>query len=176
MRESDMTAASHARVVILIGVSGVGKTSIGQLLAQDLEWRFYDGDDFHPKANIEKMNHGIALTDEDRDAWLTALEQLIRDLIGERRSAVITCSALKQTYRERLVENRNDVVLVYLKGDYDLTRERLLSRKGHFMKADLLTNQFDTLEEPEGVVAIDSAQGPEVIVNQIKQQLGLSHT
>ena len=171
-----MIAAHHAWVVILMGVSGVGKTSIGRLLAQDLEWRFYDGDDFHPKPNTEKMNHGIALTDEDRDAWLTALEQLIRDLIGERQSAVIACSALKQTYRDRPVGNRNDVVLVYLKGDYDLTRERLLSRKDHFMKVDLLTSQFGTLEEPEGVLAVDSAQGPDVIINQIKQELGLSGT
>lgn len=171
-----MESLKKHRVVILMGVSGAGKTSIGRLLAKDLEWRFYDGDDFHPKANIEKMSHGIALADEDRDAWLTALEQLIGDLIDERHSAVITCSALKQPYRDRLVENRNDVALVYLKGDYDLTRKRLLSRKGHFMKADLLASQFDTLEEPEGVLAVDIAQEPDVIVNQIKQQLGLSHT
>lgn len=171
-----MTPSHNPRVVILMGVSGSGKTRIGQLLAKELNWLFYDGDDFHPKVNVEKMSRGIALTDEDRASWLTALEQLIQDLIGERQSAVIACSALKQTYRDRLLKDRNDVVLVYLKGDYGLTRERLLSRKSHFMKADLLASQFDTLEEPKGVLAVDSAQEPEVIVNQIKQRLGLSHT
>ena len=171
-----MIAANPARVVILMGVSGSGKTTIGQLLAKELNWRFYDGDDFHPKANVAKMSRGIPLTDRDRGAWLAALEHLIRGLIEERISAVITCSALKQTYRDRLVGNRNDVVLVYLKGDYDLTQERLLSRKDHFMKADLLTSQFDTLEEPEDVLAIDTAQEPVVIVAEIKQQLGLSET
>ncbi len=166
----------RVRIVILMGVSGSGKSTIGQLLAEDLDWRFYEGDDFHPKANVDKMRRGIALTDEDRDAWLAALDHLIQDLIGEGQSAVIACSALKQEYRDRLVAKRNEVASVYLKGDYDLTRERLLSREDHFMKADLLTSQFDTLEKPEGVLAVDSAQGPDVIINQIKQELGLSGT
>ena len=171
-----MIAAHHGRVVILMGVSGVGKTTIGQLLAKDLNWRFYDGDDFHPKYNIEKMSQGIALTDEDRDAWLTALEHLIRDLNDERHSAVVTCSALRQTYRDRLVRNSKNAIFIYLKGDYDLARQRLLSREDHFMKLDLLASQFDTLEEPEGVFVVDIAQEPDVIVEQIKQQLGLPHT
>ncbi len=172
----DHTTTHRTRVVILMGVSGSGKTTIGQLLAKDLNWRFYEEDDFHPKANVEKMSRGIALTDEDRASWLTALEHLIQDLIGKRQSAVITCSALKQTYRDRLVGNRNDVVFVYLKGNYDLTRQRLLSRKDHFMKVDLLASQFDTLEEPKGVLAVDIAQEPDVIVDEIKQQSGLSRT
>lgn len=171
-----MITAHGVRVVILIGVSGSGKTRIGQLLATNLNWPFYDGDDFHPKANVEKMSRGIPLTDEDRASWLTTLEHLIRDLTAEGRSAVLSCSALKQTYRDRLVGNRDDVVLVYLKGDYDLVRHRLLERKDHFMKANLLASQFDTLEEPVDVLAVDSAQEPEVIVNEIKQRLGLSHT
>ena len=169
-----MITAHPVRIVILMGVSGAGKTSIGQRLATNLNWPFFDGDDFHPKANIEKMRRGIALTDEDRDAWLTALEHLIRDLTAGDRSAVITCSALKQTYRDRLVENRNDVVLVYLKGSYDLTRQRLLEREAHFMKADLLASQFDTLEEPEGVLSVDITRAPDTIVHEIKQHLGLA--
>lgn len=169
-----MIPSPDPRIVILIGVSGSGKTTIGQLLAKEFHWRFYEGDDFHPQANVAKMSRGIPLTDEDRGAWLAALDHLIRRLIEERVSAVITCSALKQTYRDRLVGNRNDVVLVYLKGGYDLTRQRLLSRKGHFMKADLLTSQFDTLEEPEGVLTVDITQSPDAIVHEIKQQLGLS--
>jgi len=164
----------NVRIVILMGVAGSGKTTIGQLLAKDLNWGFYDGDDFHPKANVDKMSHGIALTDEDRDAWLAALDGVIRHLISETQSAVIACSALKQRYRDRLAANRSEVVFAYLKGGYDLTHERLVSRKVHFMKADLLDSQFDTLEEPEGVLSIDIAQEPAIILDQIKQALGLA--
>ncbi len=166
----------NVRIVILMGVSGSGKTTIGQLLAKDLNWRFYDGDDFHPKANVDKMSRGIPLSDEDRASWLATLDHLIRDLISETQSAVISCSALTQKYRDRLAANRNEVVFVYLKGGYDLTRERLLKRKGHFMKAALLASQFDTLEEPEDVPTIDIAQEPDVILDRIKQALGLSRT
>lgn len=169
-----MTLGAHPQVVILMGVSGSGKTTIGQLLAKELHWRFYDGDDFHPQANVAKMSRGIPLTDEDRASWLAALEGVIQGLLREGASAVVTCSALKQIYRDRLVQNRNDVVLVYLKGGYDIARQRLLSRKGHFMKADLLTSQFDTLEEPEGVLTVDITQSPDAIIHEIKQQLGLS--
>ncbi len=169
-----MIVSHHARIVILMGVAGSGKTTIGQLLAKDLNWGFYDGDDFHPKANVDKMSQGIALSDEDRDAWLAALDGVIRHLISEAQSAVIACSALKQRYRDRLAADRTEVVFAYLKGGYDLTHERLVSRKVHFMKADLLDSQFDTLEEPEGVLSIDIAQEPAIILDQIKQALGLA--
>ena len=157
-----------------MGVSGSGKTTIGQLLAKNLHWQFYDGDHFHRKANDDKMGQGIALTDEDRASWIESVRNLIEDLIRQRQAAVITCSALKQPYRNRLVGNRNEVVFVYLKGSYDLTRQRLLSRKDHFMKADLLPSQFATLEEPKGVLTIDVAQDPDVIVEKIKQEFGWS--
>ncbi len=157
-----------------MGVSGSGKTTIGQLLAKKLHWQFYEGDHFHPKANVDQMRQGIALTDRDRAPWVKALHKMIRDLIRQRQAAVITCSALKQTYRNRLVGKRNEVLFVYLKGSYDLTRQRLSSRKSHFMKVDLLPSQFATLEEPKGVLTIDVAQEPDVIVDQIKQELGLS--
>lgn len=160
-------------IVILMGVSGAGKTTIGQLLAQDLGWPFSDGDDFHPQANIDKMRRGIALTDDDRDAWLTALQNLIHGFRREHQSAVIACSALKQSYRDRLLDGQQDVHFVYLKGDYNLVRQRLQKRQRHFMKAKLLASQFATLEEPHGVLAVDVAQEPEVIVRRIKQALGL---
>jgi gluconokinase len=106
----------HARIVILMGVAGSGKTTIGQLLAKDLNWGFYDGDDFHPKANVDKMSQGIALSDEDRDAWLAALDGVIRHLISEAQSAVIACSALKQRYRDRLAADRTEVVFSRMSG------------------------------------------------------------
>jgi gluconokinase len=161
-------------VVILTGVSGAGKTTIGQLLAADLRWPFYEGDDFHPQANIDKMRQGIALTDDDRDPWLTALHHLIDELTREGQSAVIACSALKQSYRDRLSGGRQNVRFVYLKGGYDLIRGRLQERQSHFMKANLLASQFEALEEPEGVLTVDVAQEPQAIVSLIERELGLS--
>ena len=161
-------------VVILMGVSGSGKTTIGQLLARHLGWRFYDGDDFHPPANVDKMRQGIALADAERDPWLAALQRLIRDLIREGQSAVIACSALKQSYRDRLQGDSQEVRFVFLKADYDFIRKRIERRQGHFMKANLLASQFDALEEPEGVLVVDAAQPPGAIVDVIKRELGLS--
>jgi len=154
-------------VILLMGVSGSGKTTVGQLLAGRLGWTFYDGDDFHPPANVEKMRQGIPLTDDDRDSWLTALEQLIETTLHQRRSAVLACSALKQRYRHRLRHDSEEVHFVYLKGDYDLIRQRLDTRQGHFMPANLLRSQFATLEEPQDVLAIDVGQSPEAIVTAI---------
>ncbi len=164
----------NVRIVILMGVSGSGKTTVGQLLAKGLNWRFYEGDDFHPKTNVNKMSQRIALTDEDRAPWLAALDHLIQDLIQETQSAVITCSGLKQAYRDFLEANRNQVVFVYLKGSYDLIRERLLSRKGHFMNSDLLRSQFATIDEPQDVLTVDIPEKINVIIDQIKQALQLS--
>lgn len=158
-------------VIILMGVSGSGKTTIGQMLAQRLGWTFYDGDDFHPPANVEKMRSGIPLTDADRESWLTALQELIDDLLQNGRSAVLACSALKQTYRTRLQRHPADVRFVYLKGDYDLIHQRLITRHGHFMPAGLLASQFAALEEPQGVLTIDTSQSPEVIVTAITASL-----
>jgi gluconokinase len=155
-------------VIILMGVSGSGKTTIGQQLAQSLGWPFYDGDDFHPQVNIDKMRQGVPLTDDDRDSWLTALRQLIDSLLQNDQSAVLACSALKQAYRNRLQRDSEKVRLVYLKGDYDLIRQRLTNRQGHFMRADLLRSQFATLEEPQGVLTVDVSEPPEHLVATIK--------
>jgi gluconokinase len=160
-------------IIIVMGVSGSGKTTIGRLLADELRWPFYEGDDFHPSANIQKMTHGMALTDEDRSGWLDALSQLIRQLGGEGRSAVIACSALKQAYRDALVGKNTDVRCVYLKGSRDLIRERMERRHGHYMKADLLESQFDILEEPVQAVVVDITEPPGMIAHRVKRALKL---
>lgn len=158
--------------VILMGVSGAGKTTIGKLLAGTLGWPFYEGDEFHPEANIDKMRRGISLTDADREEWLAALENLVRGLEKEQRNAAVTCSALKQAYRDRLL-NSGTVCFVYLKGSYELILKRLEERRNHFMRTDLLKSQFETLEEPSGVLAVDISRPPPVIVREIRLALGL---
>lgn len=135
--------------VVVMGVSGAGKSTVGTLIAERLDCPFRDADSFHPKANIEKMASGHPLTDEDRWPWLRA----IAAWIGEHRAAgttcVVTCSALKRVYRDIVTDNqRADVRLVYLKGDIALIEMRLKARKGHFMPPALLRSQFDALEEP----------------------------
>lgn len=161
-------------ILILMGVAGAGKTTIGQLLAQELHWPFYDGDDFHPLVNVDKMSRGVALTDEDRATWLASLRRLIEQLLNERQSAILACSALKQSYRQALKRQDVDVHFIYLKGDHALMQQRLAHRSGHFMKANLLTSQFETLEEPAGVLTVDVAQSPAALVACIKAAFGLS--
>ena len=160
-------------VIILMGVSGVGKTTIGQLLAQGLGWRFYDGDDFHPQANIDKMRQGIPLTDDDRWPWLHALRARIETCLRQGEAAILACSALKQVYRERLIADEAEVRLVYLKGSYALIHERLAQRQGHFMTQELLASQLATLEEPDRGITVEAGHPPATIVAYIRQQLGL---
>src|SRR5262245_50808251 len=158
-------------VIILMGVSGSGKTTIGQRLAQALGWPFYDGDQFHPQANIAKMQQGIPLTDADRWPWLQALQAHITTCIQQGISAVLACSALKQVYRDSLLIDAAQVRLVYLRGGYDLIHTRLAQRHGHFMSPELLASQFAALEEPERGVVVDIKHPPETIVALIRQQL-----
>jgi gluconokinase len=158
-------------IIILMGVSGSGKTTIGEQLAQALSWPFYDADQFHPPANVAKMQQGIPLTDEDRWPWLQALRAHIETCIHQSISAVLACSALKQAYREHLITDEAEVKLVYLKGDYDLIQERLAQRRGHFMPPGLLASQFAALEEPEQGVVVDIGPPPETIVALIREQL-----
>jgi gluconokinase len=161
-------------VVILMGVSGAGKTFIGERLAAELGWSFYEGDDYHPPSNVEKMSRGVALTDADRAPWLDALHELIGKLLARDEPAILTCSALKRVYRDRLVDDDDGGRIVYLRGSYNLIRQRLESRKGHFMKADLLASQFRALEEPEAdenVLTVEISQRPEMIVEAIKREL-----
>src|SRR4051812_17084391 len=135
-------------VIVVMGVSGSGKTTVGQALAARLGWRFADGDDFHPAANVAKMRAGVALTDEDRWPWLDAIAAWIRGRRADGGRCVIACSALRRAYRERIAAGRDDVCFVYLDGTYDTIAERMQRRSGHYMPLTLLKSQFDTLEPP----------------------------
>ena len=160
-------------IIVIMGVSGSGKSTIGRSLAAELGWPFFEGDDFHSAANVEKMANGIALTDADRADWLAALAHLIRDLSRDRRSGVLACSALKQSYRETLGQNISNVQFIYLKGDYDLILKRLQARQGHYMRSELLKSQFEALEEPGQALVVDVAQPVAIIVRQIRQAFDL---
>ena len=160
-------------IILLTGVAGAGKTTVGERLADDLGWAFFDGDAFHPPANVEKMRNNISLTDADRFPWLTALRRHIDDLVRHEAAAVITCSALKKAYRDLLLDGPGDVRLVFLKGDFALIRQRMEKRRGHYFKADLLRSQFDALEEPDSGLIIDIVQPVESMVQEIRRALGV---
>jgi gluconokinase len=163
-------------IVIVFGVSGAGKTTIGKLLAERLGWKFYESDDFHPRANIEKMHRGRPLTDEDRHPWLERLREQITRSLAAREDAVLACSALKRAYRERLRVS-DDVRFVFLRGNYALIGQQLSRRRGHFMNPALLKSQFADLEEPgrgEGVLRIALGRTPKELVEEIKVKLSLA--
>lgn len=159
-------------IVIVMGVVGAGKTTIGRILAQQLGWEFADADDFHPKANIDKIRHGISLTDADREPWLESLRSSITLWINTSQSVVLACSALKRGYREMLRVGP-EVRFVYLKGSPELIAERLSTRHGHFANDQILAGQFHDLQEPHDAVTVEISATPEQIVQQIRKQLGL---
>jgi gluconokinase len=164
-------------IIVVMGVSGAGKTTVGKLLAAELGWPFYDADDFHSQANVRKMQAGVALTDADRAGWLDALATHIARLERCGTSAVIACSALKRAYRARLrgvadaAGTAPAVRFVYLKGSPNLIRKRLASRVHHFMPPALLASQFETLEEPATALTVDVAAPPAAIVRRIRAEL-----
>ena len=163
-------------VVIVFGVSGVGKTTIGKLLAQEVGWHFYEADDFHSRPNIDKMRRGIPLTDADRWPWLESLLQLIERSLEAGENAVLACSALKRAYRQRLRVS-DEVKFVFLRGDYALIEKQLRRRHGHFMNPELLRSQFADLEEPkpdENVLTIELGRTPQEIFEEIKTKLHLA--
>jgi len=156
-----------------MGPAGSGKTTVGEVLASQLKWEFADGDNFHSPANIEKMAHGLPLSDDDRIPWLNSIREAMFRCEAERRNLVLACSALKRSYRE-LLQINSHVKFVYLKGSYELLRERLHSRKGHYAGEQILASQFADLEEPTDAITIDAAQPREQIVAEIRKVLGLS--
>src|SRR5687767_12363443 len=159
------------RFVIVMGVAGSGKTTVGELLAQRLGWSFYDADTFHPAENIAKMANGTPLNDSDRAPWLAALHALISTSLKEDCPGVLACSALKKSYRQQLLEGNEEVQFVYLKGSYDLIWSRISQRKDHYMKPQMLQSQFQALEEPTNALTVNIAKPVEDIVQEILQYL-----
>jgi gluconokinase len=159
-------------IVIVMGVTGAGKTTIGRLLAAKLGWEFADADDYHPVINLEKMARGVALTDTDRAPWLTALHAAILEWQAQRKNVVLACSALKGEYREKLGVGAAER-LVYLKGSRELIGSRLQARLGHFATEAILDDQFRTLEEPEDAITVDVDGTPQQIVKAIQARLRL---
>lgn len=159
-------------IVVLMGVAGSGKTTVGQLLSHQLDWEFADADDFHPSANVEKMTRGVPLTDADRIPWLARLRELILAWMAEGKSGVVACSALKESYREQLRVGP-EVRIVFLKGSPELLQTRLAARSGHYMKAAMLSSQLATLEEPTDAITIDASGTVDEVVGEVRRSLRL---
>lgn len=158
-------------IIVVMGVSGSGKTTVGKLLAMTLGWAFHDADDFHPPANIAKMSQGVPLDDSDRSPWLESMSQAIRGWLSESKNVVLACSALKDAYRDKLVVDPRNVKLIFLKGTYEQIMERMSDRKDHFMPPDLLESQFEILEEPYEAIVVNIDRSPAEIVQTVVEAL-----
>jgi carbohydrate kinase (thermoresistant glucokinase family) len=164
-------------VIVLMGVAGCGKSTAGEGLSKALAWPFRDADSFHPPANVEKMSRGVPLDDADRAPWLAAIAAWIDQRCERGAPGIVSCSALKRAYRDRIIGSRPDVRLVYLTADPEVIRHRLAARTGHFMPASLLDSQLAVLEVPGGderPVVVDVALPPEQVVATILARLGLA--
>ena len=159
-------------IIIVMGVVGSGKTTIGSLLAQQLAWEFVDADSFHPRSNIEKMSRGIPLTDVDRLPWLQSIHDAMVRWRAEHKNVVLACSALKHSYR-KMLRIGPEVKFIYLKAESHIIEQRLQSRHGHFATAELLASQLADLEEPRDAIAVNIDPPPEDIVAVIRRRLGL---
>jgi gluconokinase len=162
-------------VILLMGTTGAGKTTVGKLLAARLHWTFLDADDFHPPVNIEKMHNGIPLTDADRWPWLNNIHTELQRLTQSGKNVVLACSALKQSYRD-LLSVGLDMRIVYLRGTYDAMRQHIEARHGHFAGESILAGQFADLEEPHGALALDVSHPPQQLVTGIITGLHLSES
>jgi len=162
---------NDALILILMGPMGCGKTLIGKMLAEKLGWPFYDGDDFHPAENVEKMRAGVALNDEDRKLWLETLHAHIQRWLIDGQNTLLACSVLKQAYRDILGVNQTTVRTVYLKGSYELLSKRIEGRQHAYMNKSLLRSQLDTLEKPKDGLCVDISPTPEIIVRTIIENL-----
>ncbi|MEA5581231.1 gluconokinase [Nodularia harveyana UHCC-0300] len=160
-------------IIIIMGVSGSGKTTIGKLLADSLNWKFKDADEYHSPDNIETMRLGIPLNDTDRKPWLKDLQTAIAIWLKEKENVVLACSALKADYRQYLVLDSQNIQLIYLHGSLELLQQRLIGRQNHFMSEKLLNSQLDTLEEPDNAIYVDISQPPQLIVQNLKKVLGI---
>lgn len=170
--ETIQNLQNRPAILILMGVTGSGKTTVGQLLTADVGWKYFDADDFHTAANIEKMKQGVPLNDADREPWLLRLREVIRECLATNEPAIFSCSALKESYRELLmIDDR--VQLVYLKGTAQLISQRLKNRSDHYMNPALLESQFETLEEPFDCLQVDVSNPPREIVSTIKKHFQL---
>ncbi len=161
-------------IAVVMGVSGSGKTTVASLLADTFGWAFQEGDKLHPPANVEKMSRGTPLTDADRLPWLRKIAEVIDGWRAQGQSGVVTCSALKRSYRDIIAGDRPDVRLIYLKGSPDLIRRRMAQRHGHFMPSSLLDSQFSILEEPspdENAIVVDIGRPPEQIAGEIADRI-----
>ncbi|MCY7274047.1 MAG: gluconokinase [Phormidesmis sp. CAN_BIN44] len=160
-------------IILVMGVSGSGKTTVGKVLADSLDWEFRDADDFHSLRNVEKMRHGVPLTEADRIPWLHNLQTALKCWLHENRNVVLACSALKNSYRQSLLIDRDRIKLVYLKGSYSLIQKRLQERINHYMPAQLLESQFDALEEPLDALIVGIEQPPQEVMQTIRSTLNI---
>ena len=160
-------------VILIMGTTGAGKTTVGELLAAKLGWTFLDADNFHPAANIEKMKHGIPLTDADRAPWLENIHDELLRLTSAGNNAVLACSALKQSYRDTLSASL-PLRVVYLRGTYEQMRQHILARHGHFAGESILAGQFADLQEPKDALTLDVSRAPQDLVAEVVKGLGLS--
>ena len=161
------------KAVLVMGVSGSGKSTIAEGVAKQLAWQYYDADDYHPQANIDKMASGNPLNDDDRLPWLEALHKLIKENLEQGRCCTLACSALKESYRDVL--KQDGLAIVYLQGEFDTIWQRMQARKGHYMKAEMLHSQFATLEEPseDTALRVSLQNTPEIIVEAVIRDLNL---
>jgi gluconokinase len=161
------------QLLLVAGVSGSGKSTVGSLLASQIGWEFHDGDSYHPPANVEKMRSGTPLNDSDRVPWLAAMRAAIETCLRDGRGAVFVASALKEAYRSALCDGLDGIGLVFLHGDFELIRARMEARQGHYMGSRMLESQFALIEWPHGALEVDVSATPEEAVRKIRAHFGV---